>query len=231
MSRFLSSFCLVLVLVAGLVAPMMAAESPSENGVLVEDRVLDLPQDANKWYVSVIGDAQDGRYRQVLGWFDSNASLLKLKRQVHFCPVRSNTAAFQERFASNVKGLPTVRMQTAEGIVVHESYGETIPMTPDGLYAAMADDAVKAERCVILPWRRNHVHPQPCPSPAPAPAPTPITPAPKPLDPGPDGKPIFDRSPIAQAFLPPWWAMLVSLGAGIVMGVMLGWKDASNKEE
>ena len=69
----------------------------------------------------------DARYNEVLGWFDSNPSLAKLKDQVHFCPVASDTAIYKERYSANVKGLPTVRMQKSDGTVVYEAAGRTFP--------------------------------------------------------------------------------------------------------
>ena len=99
------------------------------NGVLAEERVVNLPNDSGKWYVSVVGNANDARYNEIVGWFDTNASLKKLKNQVHFCPVTSDTAIYKERYASNVKGLPTVRVQKPDGTVVYEAAGKNIPMT------------------------------------------------------------------------------------------------------
>ena len=112
----LSALCLLAVLTA--VTPCLA---DTVNGVLAEERVVNLPQDQGKWYVSVVGNATDSRYNEIVGWFDTNASLKKLKDQVHFCPVTSDTAIYQARYACNVKGLPTVRMQKAlKGIVRYD---------------------------------------------------------------------------------------------------------------
>ena len=77
----LSMLCLLAVLAA--VTPCLA---DTVNGVLAEERVVNLPQDQGKWYVSVVGNATDARYNEIVGWFDTNASLKKLKDQVHFLP-------------------------------------------------------------------------------------------------------------------------------------------------
>ena len=52
--------------------PVFAA---TENGVLAEERSGQLSPDQAKWYISVVGDANDARYNEILGWFDSNPSL------------------------------------------------------------------------------------------------------------------------------------------------------------
>ena len=129
----LSVLCLLAVFAAAV--PCLA---DTVNGVLAEERVVNLPQDQSKWYVSVVGNATDPRYNEIVGWFDTNASLKKLKNQVHFCPVTSETAVYQARYASNVKGLPTVRMQQADGTVVYEAAGKNLPMTAAGLNGALA---------------------------------------------------------------------------------------------
>ena len=76
MNKLLLSLLCVLALFAAVV-PCFA---DTVNGVLAEERVVNLPNDQAKWYISVVGNANDTRYNEVLGWFASNASLLKLKR-------------------------------------------------------------------------------------------------------------------------------------------------------
>ena len=77
----LSVLCLLAVFAAAV--PCLA---DTVNGVLAEERVVNLPQDQSKWYVSVVGNATDSRYNEIVGWFDTNASLKKLKNQVQFLP-------------------------------------------------------------------------------------------------------------------------------------------------
>ena len=131
MNRILLSICLLL---AALVAVPVFADIATVNGVLAEERVVSLPQDGGKWYVSVVGNANDAAYLRLLVWFDNNASLKALKNKVHFCPVTTGTPIYQERYASNVKGLPTVRVQKdTEGQRRGGLRGrrENIPMTAD----------------------------------------------------------------------------------------------------
>ena len=97
--------------VVALFAAVVPCLADTVNGVLAEERVVNLPNDQGKWYISVVGDANNARYNEILGWFDNNPNLAKLKDQVQFCPVTSDTAIYKERYAPNVTGLPTVRMQ------------------------------------------------------------------------------------------------------------------------
>jgi len=36
------------------------------NGVIAQERVVTLPADQGKWYVSVVGETNDARYREIL---------------------------------------------------------------------------------------------------------------------------------------------------------------------
>jgi len=45
-------------------------------------------------YVSVVGNATDSRYNEIVGWLDTNASL-KSEDQSSFCPVTSDTAVYK----------------------------------------------------------------------------------------------------------------------------------------
>ncbi|MFZ5833148.1 MAG: hypothetical protein ACOY3P_23930 [Planctomycetota bacterium] len=193
------------------------------HGVLVEERIVRLPQDESKWYVSVVGDATDARYNEIAGWFDTNASLKKLKNQVHFCPVRTSTAIYQQRYAPNVKGLPTVRVQKPDGVVVYEAAGKNLPMTAEGLYGAIAGAVNSAQGLrPILPWRRDMERrcpgPGPCPTPNPTPQPQP-DPEPQPLDDG--GPPDLDPQPAAQGW--PLWGLVLLVNGGFLVGMAAGY--------
>lgn len=214
----------VLCLAAALFA--IAIPCVATDGVLVEERVVNLPQDQNKWYVSVVGQG-DARQAEITGWFETNDNLNRLKGQVKFCPITSGTAIYQERYASNVTALPTVRVQKADGTVVYESSGNSIPMTADALYAAIANTSMSAQGIrPILPWRRqmeNRCGPNGCPQPTPEPLPLPNEdPAPDPLDDGaaPDVAVPEERSPAALIGL-----LILSLLGGVTAGVVVVWKQ------
>jgi hypothetical protein len=199
MNRIFLSICLLL---AALAAVPAFADIATVNGVLAKERVVNLPNDQGKWYISIVGNANDAAYLRLLVWFDNDASLKALKNKVHFCPVTTGTPIYQERYAPNVKGLPTVRVQKANGEVVYEAPGTHIPMTPQGLYGAIANSVHSAQGIrPILPWRREMERrcPGPCPTPQPAP-----DPAPQPIDDGgaPDVEPIPVESPVQWVWLP-----------------------------
>jgi len=176
----MNKLILCVLCVLALFAAVVPCFADTVNGVLAEERVVNLPNDQGKWYISVVGNANDARYNVVLGWFDSNPSLAKLKDQVHFCPVANDTAIYKERYSANIKGLPTVRMQKPDGTVVYEAAGRNLPMTAAGLNGALAGAVSEAQGLrPALPWRRdadnrlnNLDRPKPQPQPQPQPPPS-----------------------------------------------------------
>ena len=212
----MNKLLLSLLCVFALFAAVVPCFADTVNGVLAEERVVNLPNDQAKWYISVVGNVNDTRYNEVLGWFASNASLSKLKSQVHFCPVTTATAIYKERYAKNVQGLPTVRMQKSDGTVIFEAAGKNLPMTAAGLNSAFAGAVGVAQGILpILPWRRQMEKRCPCPGPTPGPEPNP-DPEPQPIDDG--GTP--DVEPDAAL---PGWLLAPICGAGLLIGLGLGY--------
>ncbi len=188
-------------------------------GVDVEERIVNPPNDQDKWYVSVVGEGE--QYQKILGWFDTG-KLKDLKDQVHFCQVKPTDPIYKTRYAPNIKGLPTVRLQDSAGYTIYEAVGDNIPMTGEGLYSAIAI-AVSVEK--LLPQKRkNRCRPNPDPDPDPAPGPNPVPPldpAPGPLDDG--GAPKVD--PVSAV---PW--AIVLLGALALLAGSI-WGQVSTSKE
>ncbi len=198
--------CVLLIL--GCAATISMATEPL-YGVIAEERIINLPNDQAKWYVSVVGSSSDVNYQKVIGWFNTNAKLKKLKDQVHFCPVAKGTAIYADRYAGNVAGLPTVRVQKANGETVYEAYGDNIPMSADGLNNAIAEQ--------VMPWRRkmeDKCGPRPCPSPSPNPSP-PVDPEPQPIV---DGD-VPDMDAPSHRGLPAVVAVMLLIASAIAGGV------------
>ncbi len=217
MKRLLLALCVVLM--------TSTCFADKVNGVLSEDRVVNLPNDQGKWYVSVIGDAQDAQYQTIMKWFSQDIPLRKLKAQVHFCPVKSSSTIYKIRYAQNVKGLPTVRLQNHQGAVIYEAAGKNLPFTSQGLYGAIAGSVSKAQGAPLLPWRRNHVCPRPCPTPVPDDE-FDLDPEPQPIDDG--EEPNFDEP--VQSSLPPLWLMLATLVVSAGAGLTVKWRDTYTKK-
>jgi hypothetical protein len=188
---------------------LLVGVAKAENyGVLSEARVVKLPEDGNKWYVSVIGQP-GAKYQEVLAWFDSG-KLKELKSKVHFFAVTSDMPIY-ERYKTSIKALPTVRVQDASGKVIYESAGKNIPMSGEGLYSAIAGAVNGSEE--LLPWRRNHSNPTPDPVPPDA-TPPDLDPEPGPIDNG--GAPVIE--PVDTPIELPVAVVIGALLAGLIWG-------------
>jgi len=227
MKRLLLALCVLCMVFAAT-----TCFADKVNGVLAEERVINLPDDQGKWYISVVGDTKSAQYQTILKWFGQDPALRKLKNQVRFCPVTLNSTVYKTRYSMNVEGLPTVRFQNSQGVVIYEAAGKNLPFTAGGLYGALANNMAKAQSRPILPWRRNHAPPGPCPGPCPQPDSDPDPdpgvapdPEPQPIDNG--EEPEFEP---AQSSLPPLWLMLTMLVASVGGGAFVEWRATYAKK-
>lgn len=205
-----------------LVAMATLATAQSNYGVSVEDRVVNLPNDGARWYLSVVGDANESQYRTILEWFNTDERLRDFRSQVHYCPIERSTAVFKERYRTNTSSLPTVRLQDSKGVVVYEADGKQLPFTASGLYGALANATRKVLGVELCPWRKRN-DPTPTPEPKPTPIPDP-DPAPAPNEGAPVVEPANDIAPLIAVVL-----AVVGLLVGGGVGVAAGWKQAHPK--
>ena len=119
-----------------------------------EERIINLPKDSGKWFVSVIGDTNDTQFRGIVKWFAEDEQLAGFRKQVHFWKVNIDSDVYRKRYKHNTIGTPTVRIQKPSGTVVWEGVGKDIPETPGGLYNEIAGASTNAI-FPILPWRRT----------------------------------------------------------------------------
>lgn len=186
-----------------------------------EERILDLPKDSKKWFISVVGNPNDEQFKGILRRFDHNKRLKNLRIQVHFWVVPTTSPAYKTRYMKNTKNLPMIRVQRHNGMVVWEAAAKGIPLTAEGLYVAIRSSSRKA--MALLPWRHNgkilpwrnqmdqKCRPQPQPAPTPMPTPARPDPEPAPLDDG--GPPEFEDTKPAR-WLVVCLAMFSALAGG-----------------
>jgi len=222
--------------------------TPEVKSAETEERIIDLPQDANKWFVSIVGDPSDSQYNAIASWFSKDAKLAEIRKQVHFWKITSNSKDFSERYAHNVSGLPTVRIQRHDGFVIWEGAGKEVPTTAAGLYDTIADAATNTEAIFpLLPWRRTEPYlpilplrdrpvlpwrqkmedkcgPDGCPAPEP-PAPD-MDYGPMPPDDG--GAPVIENTgpPIGLVVV----ALVLCVLGGATGGIVSQWKKITSTE-
>jgi hypothetical protein len=178
----------VALLVAASCVPALAGEpvmkaDPAYGVRYAQEKVVTLPQDQETPYLTLFGDRNDPKFREMVKWFDTNETLVGIKTQTHWNVIYVDSAMYRERYAVTVPALPCVRLQAVgEDQPVAEYSGVNVPMTADAMAKGLNSTASSAE-C----FRRRHCCPQPQPQPIHVDPPTPPLPptpppAPKPHD-------------------------------------------------
>lgn len=106
----------------------------ADGGVMyTAERVVDLPQDQDRWYCSIIGSPGDPQVQQLNRWFNENPELNRIKRGTHFSTIDSTSLMYESRYAATSGKLPCLRLQDSKGVVVYQVSGRNVPLTPEGL--------------------------------------------------------------------------------------------------
>lgn len=169
------------------------------------------PNDANKMHLSIVGDRNDSQFQQVLGWFNTNKDLVSIRSGVHYHVVYSDSVIFKERYAENVNGLPTVRLQNSDGVVIYERSSTKLPNT-ESILTIQLQFAYTVAPMRGCPFRRNPqpVEPEP---PGPVEPTEPVFTQPQPQPPQDDGVSLANVLLLA----------LLSSVSGFVSGVAYQW--------
>src|SRR5690242_14339805 len=116
MIRFALSLILAAAMsVAAFDRPCVAGESAVEQafaGVkFTQDRTVVLPQDGNKFYLTVIGSPNDARFAEIREWFNADENLVNIRRSTHFNVLNTTDPMYQTRYANSTPATPLVRLQ------------------------------------------------------------------------------------------------------------------------
>ena len=194
------SLCLLgltLVSVALLSERSLAAEAaPPPAPSAIAERVLDLPEDGEAWYTTLLVHppiSRDIHDQRLLEAFDTEDRLRSLKTQTRFHVYANDHPIYQQRFAPHVQRLPAVFVQRgASGEVVFSASGPEVAEHPHRL-----GHAIQQAICRRCPHGRcQPVLPQPTPPPdtpvlPPGPEPVPNLGPPPAPDPGPTTAPFW----------------------------------------
>ncbi len=125
------------------VAPTFAAEDkvltnfPPSTEATTGKQVLQLPQDENKLYLTIYGNADDERYQQLKKWFNENTELKAIRAQTHFAAIDTNSKLFKDRYADEIDTSLCIRVVTPGGLEVLRIDGNAIPMSGESLNKGM----------------------------------------------------------------------------------------------
>ena len=190
-----------------------------------QERIVELPQDGGRWYLTLFGDSADPQYQMLRSWLQTHNGLSTLRSQVHYNDYLTTSPRYP-RYAESMPGLPCIRLQNSRGTVISEFWSNNIPLTGEALFSSIKGDLRSKASWGLLRQRRGpqprRCRPSPQPTPAPTPAPAPV-----------DTPPVFDEpedAPEESGF--PWLLALAAAIIGIGVGVGQGYKrehmDSSN---
>lgn len=186
------------------------AQADASYGVrYTKERLLSLPKDQDKFYLSIVGNETDPKFNEIKGWFSENRELKNIKVQTHYNAVTTTSAIYKERYAKNIPATPLIRIQTAKGTTLFQVSGENVPMSAEALTKSINQKVMKGWRDRFCPFKPD-VEPEPEPTPDADPD------ADVDAD-GPDVQP--DVTPVDASF--PWLVLVgATLGAALIGG---GW--------
>lgn len=137
-------------------------------------QIVELPQDAGKWYLSIVGDAKDPQYHQLVHWFDTNSDLRQLRQQTHYHAVTTDSPLY-ELYRPHTRSLPCVRLQRADGSLVYQQTGQSIPQSAKALTDSIGERISQARQAGqgvfdrMCPGGKCFRKRQPTPAPKPEP--------------------------------------------------------------
>lgn len=98
-----------------------------------EVRIVKLPQDANRPFLSIYGKPDDPKVKQLKTWFDKNAELHGIKVQSHYNFIDMTQRGNIEKYGPSIPALPCVRIQEFDGKPVYQVSGKNIPMSAEAM--------------------------------------------------------------------------------------------------
>jgi hypothetical protein len=135
----------------GIVSPVSTMERISN---------ANLPQDGDKLFLTIAGNANDATFKRLLAGFKNDSALVEIKNETHFNALTTDSAMFKARYAKSMPKTPIVRLQAPDGTVIYEAIGNDIPTS--GL--VLADDLnAKASGCDSAAgcrWRNRRCQPK-----------------------------------------------------------------------
>ena len=148
MRKFLIAFALLASVACVATCQAQETRADAAYGVrYAQEQVIQLPQDQNKLYLTVFGAEGEYRYEQLKSWIANDPQLSALKAQTVYNQYRTDSVMFRERYAQGISQVPCVRLQTAQGTMVYEALGTTVPMSAEALYNGIAEGCLKRNCC------------------------------------------------------------------------------------
>jgi hypothetical protein len=110
------------------------------------EQLAELPQDAYKPYLTVVGTAGEAKFESLKIAFEKHEGLREFADTTHFAVLADSTTMYRARYSTEFGRLPVVRLQEADGDVVYEVSGRDIP--PVDVLVAELSDKCSSSTCI-----------------------------------------------------------------------------------
>lgn len=131
------------------------------GGTYYKHQVIELPQDHNKCYCTLMGDTNDPAFRQLVSWFDTTPELAQLKSKTHFHVMDTNSVMYKKRYAQSTGQTPCVRIQQPDGTVIFQCSDKSLPLSGESLANMVSASCFRrqsAQPSQPQPYNHLHVH-------------------------------------------------------------------------
>lgn len=196
---------------------------------VIEDRVINLPEDGNTWHLSLFTHSPESQDDVALRtWFATEPRLATLWNQVHRHVYTDKSGWYNHRWRKYVPELPGVVLQQADGRIVYSRYGGGLPKSAKAIGNQIAAAIEDCPDCRPRPTPQPQPQPVPTPGPVPGPSPLPNGPPvlPKPPEPPPDESPDEGPDvPSSNEGVSTLVLLLLSL-----LGIPIGWAATSTQK-
>lgn len=111
----------------------------------VQERVIDLPEDGNKWFTSLfLHDSwkQNPQESMVVNAFETDRQLIALRDQTVFNTYTESDPHYRETFSEAIPVLPAITVQRPDGTIVYKASAGNIPRSGP----AIADSIQRTSR-------------------------------------------------------------------------------------
>lgn len=111
----------------------------------IQERVIDLPEDGNKWFTSLfLHDSWQNSPQEsmLVNAFGTDQRLVTLSNQTIFNTYTESDPHYRETFSEAIPDLPAIAVQRPDGTVVYKASGSNIPRSGP----AIADSIQRTSR-------------------------------------------------------------------------------------
>lgn len=157
MNRVLLILALLFFLFATLACPFFAMSAQAEMAVDAQPvAIKTLPNDAGKLYLTLFGADGDRQFGHIAYDLDHYPALRQFKGKTHYHAIATSAREYRQ-YAKSISALPCIRLQRADGQIMYEACGDSLPKSAPALLHALETPC-----CVVVFPRLKNLRDKRC---------------------------------------------------------------------